>query len=193
MSPALVFVWGIYVLIAAGDQVAQEQTSGAAMHHVDGKHFNVVADYRPFQAAKLVPAGSDITLNLHYTPNGTAVTDHVQVGFTVAKEPPQRRYVSLSSSAPLDPKLFAVVQRALSNRLETFRTQLTVYSHAELSRQSAHRALQLRGQISVGGHQFQPAVNTWHGAYGNKPASRATRDAVEYGSAWRRDCSRASA
>ena len=68
----------------------------------------VVADYRPFEAAKLVPAGSDITLNLHYTPNGTAVTDHVQIGFTVAKEPPQRRYVSLSSSAPIDPKLFAI-------------------------------------------------------------------------------------
>ena len=68
----------------------------------------VAADYRPFQAAKLVPAGSDITLNLHYTPNGTGVTDHVQIGFTVAKEPPQRRYVSLSSSAPIDPKLFAI-------------------------------------------------------------------------------------
>ena len=69
---------------------------------------NPAADYREFHAAKLVPAGSDITLNLHYTPNGTAVTDHVQIGFTVAKEPPQRRYVSLSSSAPMDPKLFAI-------------------------------------------------------------------------------------
>ena len=64
---------------------------------------NSVADYRDFNAAKLVPAGSDITLNLHYTPNGTAVTDHVQVGFTVAKEPPQRRYVSLIGSSPSDP------------------------------------------------------------------------------------------
>jgi hypothetical protein len=26
------------------------------------------ADYRPVDAAKLVPAGSDIILNLHYTP-----------------------------------------------------------------------------------------------------------------------------
>ncbi len=33
---------------------------------------NPAADYREFQAAKLVPAGSDITLNLHYTPNGIA-------------------------------------------------------------------------------------------------------------------------
>jgi hypothetical protein len=69
---------------------------------------NPVADYREFHAAKLVPAGSDITLNLHYTPNGTAVTDHVQVGFTVAKEPPGRRYVSLSTSAPMDAAHFAI-------------------------------------------------------------------------------------
>ena len=69
---------------------------------------NPVADYRDFKAAKLVPAGSDITLNLHYTPNGMAVTDHVQIGFTVAQEPPQRRYVSLSATAPPDPAHFAI-------------------------------------------------------------------------------------
>jgi hypothetical protein len=69
---------------------------------------NPVADYRDFKAAKLVPAGSDITLNLHYTPNGTAVTDHVQVGFTIAKEPPQRRYVSFLTSSPSDPAHFAI-------------------------------------------------------------------------------------
>ncbi len=69
---------------------------------------NPAADYRDFQAAKLVPAGSDITLNLHYTPNGTAVTDHVQIGFTVAKQSPLRRYVSLSASAPSDPAHFAI-------------------------------------------------------------------------------------
>lgn len=69
---------------------------------------NPVADYREFQAAKLVPAGSDITLNLHYTPNGTAVTDHVFIGFTIANEAPQRRYVSLSTSAPMDAAHFAI-------------------------------------------------------------------------------------
>jgi hypothetical protein len=69
---------------------------------------NVVADYRPMNAAKLIPAGSDITFSLHYTPNGTPVTDHVKVGFTVLSEPPARRYVSLSSTAPTDPKNFAI-------------------------------------------------------------------------------------
>jgi hypothetical protein len=69
---------------------------------------NVAADYRPLNAAKLIPAGYDIVFNVHYTPNGTAVTDHVKVGFTVAKEPPQRRYVSLLISAPTDSKTFAI-------------------------------------------------------------------------------------
>ena len=69
---------------------------------------NIAADYRPFEAAKLVRAGSDIVLNLHYTPNGKAVSDRVQLGYTVAKEPPQRRYVSLSHTAPTNPKLFAI-------------------------------------------------------------------------------------
>jgi hypothetical protein len=68
----------------------------------------IAADYRPFNAAKLIPAGSDITLNLHYTPNGKAVTDHVKIGLTLAKEPPARRYVSLVISAPQDPKQFAI-------------------------------------------------------------------------------------
>jgi hypothetical protein len=69
---------------------------------------NFAADYRPLNAAKLIPAGYDIVFNVHYTPNGTEVTDHVKIGFTVANEPPKRRYVSLLISAPTDPKQFAI-------------------------------------------------------------------------------------
>lgn len=93
---------------AAGPTFGRRGTFGRSMAEDCYLPGMVVADYRPFKAAKLVPAGSDITLNLHYTPNGTAVTDHVRIGFTVAKDPPERRYVSLSSSAPIDPKLFAI-------------------------------------------------------------------------------------
>jgi hypothetical protein len=69
---------------------------------------NPAADYRVANAAKLIPAGSDILLSLHYTPNGKAVTDHVQIGFTVVNEPPARRYISFFTSAPSDPKTFAI-------------------------------------------------------------------------------------
>jgi hypothetical protein len=66
------------------------------------------ADFRAYNAAKLIPAGTDIAVNVHYTPNGTVVTDHVRIGFTLAKEPPRRRYIAMSSAAPSDPKQFAI-------------------------------------------------------------------------------------
>ena len=81
-------------------------TGGAAEDcYVPG---NPAIDFRPLNAAKLVPAGYDIEMNLHYTPNGKAVTDHIKIGFTLAKQPPQRRYLSLGASSPRDPKLFAI-------------------------------------------------------------------------------------
>jgi len=66
------------------------------------------ADFRPYNAAKLIPAGTDIWVNLHYTPNGNPYTDHVQIGFTLAKEEPQRKYLALSTSSPNDPEHFAI-------------------------------------------------------------------------------------
>ena len=66
------------------------------------------ADFRPYNAAKLIPAGTDIAVNVHYTPNGTAMTDHVRIGFTLAKEPPKRRYIAMSTAAPSDPSQFAI-------------------------------------------------------------------------------------
>ena len=69
---------------------------------------NFAADYRPIHAAKLIPAGSDITFNLHYTPNGRAVTDHVKVGFTTIEKAPERQYVSFLTTSPTDPKRFAI-------------------------------------------------------------------------------------
>jgi hypothetical protein len=84
---------------------AKPGTSAAEDCYVPG---NPAADYRTVNAAKLVPAGSDIAINLHYTPNGKAHTDHLKVGFTIAKEPPERRYISMLKQAPRDPKIFAI-------------------------------------------------------------------------------------
>jgi hypothetical protein len=66
------------------------------------------ADFRSYGAAKLIPANTDIWINLHYTPNGVGVTDHVKVGFTLAKEPPKRRYLALSGSSTQDRDQFAI-------------------------------------------------------------------------------------
>lgn len=56
-------------------------------------------DYRPAEAGVFVPAGSELTVNLHYTPNGRAVTDVTRVGLTVAKIPPKRKFISRGGEA----------------------------------------------------------------------------------------------
>lgn len=46
-------------------------------------------------SAKLIPAGSDIVLQLHYTPNGkTVVQDQTRVGITLARKEPAKRFMS---------------------------------------------------------------------------------------------------
>ena len=50
-------------------------------------------------SAKLIPAGSDIVLQMHYTPNGkTTVADQTRLGLTLAKEAPRRRFMSAVAS-----------------------------------------------------------------------------------------------
>jgi hypothetical protein len=44
--------------------------------------------------ARLVPAGSDIIFQMHYTTNGKAGTDRSRVGFQFAKQPPKERVVN---------------------------------------------------------------------------------------------------
>jgi hypothetical protein len=69
-----------------------------------------VTDYRAFHAAKLVPANTDIVFQLHYSATGTPMTDKPEVGFTIAKEPPQRRYISYNSqpSVGTDSSVFRI-------------------------------------------------------------------------------------
>ena len=47
--------------------------------------------------AKLVPAGSDIVLEVHYMPEGKVTTDRSSVGLVFAKEPPKERVMTLSA------------------------------------------------------------------------------------------------
>ena len=91
---------------------------------------NVAADYRTLHAAKLIPAGYDIVFNLHYTPNGTAVTDHVQVGFTVLDKAPERRYVSFLTTSPTDAKRFAIPPN--EGNWESPEAEVTFLQDAEL-------------------------------------------------------------
>ena len=59
--------------------------------------------------AKLVPAGSDIVLQLHYTATGKATSDLSRVGLVLAKEPVTKRVLTLQATnakfaiPPFDP------------------------------------------------------------------------------------------
>jgi hypothetical protein len=48
--------------------------------------------------AKLIKAGSDVVLEIHYTTNGTASTDRSKFGLVFAKEPPKERVLTLSAT-----------------------------------------------------------------------------------------------
>jgi hypothetical protein len=50
--------------------------------------------------AMRLPAGADIMLQVHYTPNGTATTDRSSVGFIFAPEKPEYQVITYGMAAP---------------------------------------------------------------------------------------------
>jgi hypothetical protein len=82
-----------------------EGSNGIEGCYVPGQ---MTQDYRTQGAAKMIPAGTDIVFQVHYTPIGKEVTDRPRIGLTVAQAPPQRVYVSLGISSPSDAKSFAI-------------------------------------------------------------------------------------
>lgn len=49
----------------------------------------------PDGMAKLIPAGSDLVFQMHYTTNGSAASDQTAVGLIFARQPPSRRVLTL--------------------------------------------------------------------------------------------------
>ena len=62
-------------------------TGGGFNCYVPGR---AADDYRPFHAGKLVPANSDISIQVHYTPVGKEVVDRPLIGFTVSDAAPEK-------------------------------------------------------------------------------------------------------
>ncbi|MEO8027338.1 MAG: cytochrome c [Bryobacteraceae bacterium] len=52
----------------------------------------------PPGAAKFVPKGSDIVLQLHYTTTGKATADKTRIGLIFAKEAPQKRILTMNAT-----------------------------------------------------------------------------------------------
>jgi hypothetical protein len=99
-----------------------------------------LSDFRPFDAAFLIPAGYDVSWNIHYTPNGAEVTDLPEVGLTIAKAQPQR--LLIESGIGTDPTNFAIPPNA--SNYETEPAEFTFLVDAELHWLSPH--MHLRGK-----------------------------------------------
>jgi hypothetical protein len=56
------------------------------------------AEIWPDGMAKLIPAGSDLVFEIHYTPNGKVTVDRTRVGLVFAKSRPAKRVMTLQMS-----------------------------------------------------------------------------------------------
>jgi mono/diheme cytochrome c family protein len=74
-------------LIDAGDEYLAGYAPGMQAQRFDIDH-----------SAKLIPAGSDIVLQIHYTANGkTAVQDRAKIALTLARQPPAKQFYSATA------------------------------------------------------------------------------------------------
>jgi hypothetical protein len=99
-----------------------------------------LSDFRPLHAGVLVPAGYDVSWTIHYTPNGTELTDRPEVGLTTANEPPQRLLVE--SAGGTDPAKFAIPPNESNYGPEP--AVVTFHEDADLVWMSPH--MHLRGK-----------------------------------------------
>jgi len=76
-----------------------------------------VTDFEFDGSAKMIRGGGNLRIEVHYTPNGTAVSDQTRIAFALAKEPPQRRYVTLA------PKSLANVEKRIPAGAENWETR----------------------------------------------------------------------
>ena len=99
-----------------------------------------LSDFRPYNSAILIPAGSDVNWTIHYTPNGTELTDRPEVGLTVAKQEPQR--LLIESGVVNDPRDFAIPPNDPNYQAKP--AEFTFLVDAELHWMSPH--MHLRGK-----------------------------------------------
>jgi hypothetical protein len=62
-------------------------------------------DFGFMDSAKLIHAGGQLRIEVHYTPNGKDKVDQTRVGFTLAKAPPQHSFVLMAPEHLVDPRI----------------------------------------------------------------------------------------
>jgi hypothetical protein len=90
--------------------------------------------------AKLLPAGADLVIQLHYTSTGKAATDQTSIGLIFSKQPPERREITVAAMNAL----FAIPP---GNSNYEVKSQFTLRADAELVNLMPH--MHLRGKDFV--------------------------------------------
>jgi len=128
--------------------------------------------------AKLIPAGSDLIFQIHYTPNGTAVEDLPRIEFEFAKTKPVYRIYGLSIAQPD----FEIPPGAPRHSV---RAEFIVHTRAAIYSLAPH--MHLRGaamEVSAGGRTIlrMPKYNfNWQLTYRpRKPVELARGEAIEF-------------
>lgn len=87
--------------------------------------------------ARLIPAGSDLIFQMHYTANGKETTDRSRVGIVFAKEPPRERVINT---------FIANLNLAIPPGAENHRVDANVKVHEDVVLQSLFPHMHLRGK-----------------------------------------------
>ena len=78
--------------------------------------------------AKLVRAGSDIVFEMHFNPNGKAVTDYSELGLYLAEGPPVERVLSIDTLRDLDLNIPAGSRETVSRATMTLAHEVKLVS-----------------------------------------------------------------
>lgn len=89
-------------------------------------------------AAKFIPAGSDIVFECHYTPTGKPETDRTRLGIVFAQGPPEKRYVTTTG---VDNRTFVIPPHASNYEV---RGEATIQADAELAWVQPHMHLRAK-------------------------------------------------
>jgi hypothetical protein len=113
------------------------EAEGGARQWLVGYAPGTVPDMLEPGQARLIKAGSDIILEVHYTASGQEQSDLTRIGIVFAKEQPKQRVVMLAATT----KKFAIPPGADNHRVEA---QLTLQQDTTISALTPH--MHLRGK-----------------------------------------------
>jgi hypothetical protein len=112
----------------------------------------MVPDIRKPNQAKLIKAGSDLVLQIHYTPNGKATEDQTKIGLVFAKETPTERILSTQVAntrfviPPGDPDFEAIGRTRFANSVKL----VSLFPHMHLrGKDFEYRAVYPSGETRI--------------------------------------------